>query len=338
MRSAKVLVKAASFLLGVSRVVAGGAAVCGGTCHGLGDDLLGALAEDPRTDGGDDQALSFKQMRSTRRSSLSAEAATYVDVEVANAVVVPALRLIIGPRTAIEQLLRRTLAIAWPAALQLRTPAAASGTAGTVSSAELVDCNRVPELPQLRFALGAGRSLTLSPDEYTFRDGNRCVLLVLAAALPGSLASSWLIGDFGRLAESLVQGQAGSEVQFNPSDILDQAKAQALSIKDQAMAAAADLPNMFKGMVSELKTWSCSTCSDVLAKQWAIKTAARCSDKCRDSGFSEICANACVVVHQQICDHTSDAQVCAKDLCLKVHVCSTGVEGKAGVVEAKRSG
>lgn len=161
------------------------------------DEASGCVLAEARREGelpgaeDDEEGLSLRQLRGEAR--LVADAFV---IEAAAARIVPGLRLLLGPRPAVERLVRLTGAGEVPVSPRHQAGAPRENSAGMLAHA--FDCERVPMLPPLTLLLGGGQRMEFRSEEYTVRIGDRCVLAAVGLDVPEDAGTKWVVGDFGR--------------------------------------------------------------------------------------------------------------------------------------------
>eukprot|EP00445_Apocalathium_hangoei_P005618 CAMPEP_0203862050 /NCGR_PEP_ID=MMETSP0359-20131031/13366_1 /ASSEMBLY_ACC=CAM_ASM_000338 /TAXON_ID=268821 /ORGANISM="Scrippsiella Hangoei, Strain SHTV-5" /LENGTH=460 /DNA_ID=CAMNT_0050779383 /DNA_START=62 /DNA_END=1444 /DNA_ORIENTATION=+ len=163
--------------------------------------VLAEAREEGELPGAEDgeEGLSLRQLRGEAR--LATEALV---IEAASARIVPGLRLLLGPRPAVERLVRLTGAGEVAVSPRQQAGAPRENSAGMLAHA--FDCERVPMLPPLTLLLGGGQRMELRSEEYTVRIGDRCVLAAVGLDVPEDAGTKWVVGDFGRsISPALLQ-------------------------------------------------------------------------------------------------------------------------------------
>jgi len=163
--------------------------------------VLAEAREEGELPGAEDgeEGLSLRQLRGEAR--LATEAFV---IEAASARIVSGLRLLLGPRPAVERLVRLTGAGEVAVSPRQQAEAPRENSAGMLAHA--FDCERVPMLPPLTLLLGGGQRMELRSEEYTLRIGDRCVLAAVGLDVPEDAGTKWVVGDFGRsISPTLLQ-------------------------------------------------------------------------------------------------------------------------------------
>lgn len=63
-----------------------------------------------------------------------------------------------------------------------------------------VDCNTVPNLPELSFSFG-GRDYALKGEDYVLNVQNTCISAFTGMDIPAPIGPLWIVGDVSSLAE-----------------------------------------------------------------------------------------------------------------------------------------